>query len=74
MFRMDTDKLVRSYLPVKAANPAEIDAGHICACAGVLFTNLAPWILAADDLDARASFFASLLVSVEKQIDGKLDG
>jgi hypothetical protein len=71
MFKLDTDKLARTYLPVRAANPASIDAGHIVAVAGVLFTNLAPWILAADDLDARASFFASLLVSVEKQIDGR---
>lgn len=74
MFKLNTDELVARYLPMKAADPAAIDAGHICAVAGVLLNNLAPWILSDEDLDSRASFFAALLVSVEKQIDGKLDG
>lgn len=71
MFKLNTDTLVAHYLPVKAADPAAIDAGHICAVAGVLFSNLAPWILSDEDLDSRAAFFASPLVSVERQLDGK---
>lgn len=71
MFKLNTDTLVGCYFPLKAADPAAIDAGHVCAVAGVLFNNLAPWILSDEDLDARASFFAALLVSVEKQLNGR---